>query len=56
MAARETGDAERRRQCDVWLTELIWREFYQQILVNFPHVSKGAFRPEYDRLAWPCVA
>lgn len=38
--------------CDVFLNELIWREFYLQVLHNFPHVTKGAFRPEYDRLAW----
>jgi deoxyribodipyrimidine photo-lyase len=38
--------------CDVFLDELIWREFYQQVLTNFPHVARGAFRPEYDRLAW----
>jgi len=38
--------------CDVFLTELIWREFYLQVLHNFPHVVKGAFRPEYDRLQW----
>jgi deoxyribodipyrimidine photo-lyase len=38
--------------CDVFLNELIWREFYLQVLHNFPHVTKGAFRPEYDRLKW----
>jgi len=38
--------------CDVFLNELIWREFYLQVLHNFPHVTKGAFRPEYDRLEW----
>ena len=38
--------------CDIFLNELIWREFYLQVLVNFPHVTKGAFRPEYDKLAW----
>ena len=38
--------------CEVFLNELIWREFYAQVLVNFPHVTKGAFRPEYDRLKW----
>lgn len=38
--------------CEVFLNELIWREFYTQILANFPHVSKGAFRPEYDKLHW----
>ncbi|TDB65825.1 cryptochrome/photolyase family protein [Arundinibacter roseus] len=36
-----------------WLNELIWRDFYQQILWNFPHVGEGkAFRPEYDRIGW----
>lgn len=48
----EAGDAGTQRHCDVWLSELIWREFYLQILANFPHVSQGAFRPEYDRLEW----
>jgi deoxyribodipyrimidine photo-lyase len=41
-----------QRHCEAWLNELIWREFYQQILMNFPHVTRGAFRPEYDRLEW----
>ncbi len=35
-----------------WLSELIWRDFYAQILANFPHVVQGAFKPEYDRIAW----
>ncbi len=37
---------------DVWLSELVWREFYVQILANHPHVARGAFRPEYDALQW----
>jgi deoxyribodipyrimidine photo-lyase len=38
---------------DVYLKELIWREFYQMILWYFPHVGEGkAFRPEYDRIRW----
>ncbi len=37
----------------IWLNELIWRDFYQQILWNFPHVGEGkSFRPEYDRIQW----
>jgi len=51
-AARDAGTAGQQRNCDVWLSELIWREFYLQILANFPHVAKGAFRPEYDKLEW----
>lgn len=35
-----------------WLSELIWREFYMQILANFPHVVNASFKPAYDQLAW----
>ena len=38
---------------EVWLNELIWRDFYFNILHHFPHVSEGhAFRKEYDRMEW----
>jgi deoxyribodipyrimidine photo-lyase len=36
-----------------WLKELVWREFYFQVLANFPQVGRGeSFRPEYERIAW----
>jgi deoxyribodipyrimidine photo-lyase len=48
-----------------WIDELIWREFFQQVVASFPHVVEGPFRsapvppsresgPERDRLfrAW----
>lgn len=35
-----------------WLSELAWRDFYFQILANFPHAATGAFKPEYDQIAW----
>ncbi len=50
--AREKAKPAQVSGCDVFLGELIWREFYLQVLHNFPHVTKGAFRPEYDRLKW----
>lgn len=37
---------------DVWLSELIWREFYIMILAHFPHVVNQAFKPAYDRIVW----
>ena len=37
---------------ETWLNELIWREFYMQILWHFPHVAKSSFKPEYDRIEW----
>jgi deoxyribodipyrimidine photo-lyase len=36
-----------------WLSELVWREFYAQILANFPQVGQGqSFRRGYDRIRW----
>ncbi len=36
----------------VWLGELIWRDFYFQILYHHPHVQGHAFKPEYDKIKW----
>ena len=36
----------------VWLGELVWRDFYFQVLANFPYVAEGAFKPEYNRIVW----
>ena len=40
------------KHSDKWLTELIWRDFYQAILHHFPHSAQDAFRPQYDRIPW----
>ncbi|MBN9299005.1 MAG: deoxyribodipyrimidine photo-lyase [Filimonas sp.] len=38
---------------EVFLNELIWRDFYHMILWHFEHVRKGrAFRQEYDHIKW----
>lgn len=39
------------KHSDKYLNELIWREFYMQILWHFPHPDK-AFKPAYDNIAW----
>lgn len=49
-AAGSTGAA-------TWLKELAWRDFYFQVLANFPHVADAdggthSFRREYDRIVW----
>lgn len=33
---------------NTWLSELIWREFFMQILYHFPKVVKSSFKPAYD--------
>lgn len=38
---------------EVYLGELIWRDFFHMILWHFPAVGKGkAFRPAYDLIRW----
>ena len=42
-------DLERDAQ---FLSELIWREFFMQILYHFPQVVHTSFRPQYDQIEW----
>jgi len=35
-----------------WIGEIVWREFYQSILKNFPYVDGGSFQPAADAIAW----
>lgn len=37
---------------EVFLSELIWREFFMQILFNFPNVVTGNFKSNYDNIQW----
>ena len=47
-----TPDEGGRRGAEVWLNELIWREFYMSILFHFPQVLRRSFQPAYDHIAW----
>lgn len=47
-AAQEAGG----EGAETWLSELIWRDFYFQILWHHPRVVGASFRPEYDKVAW----
>lgn len=37
---------------DVFLSELLWRDFFMQVLWHFPHVEKRSFKKEYDSIPW----
>lgn len=65
LAALNKGGRVSRADVLIWIDELVWREFFQQVLSAFPWVVKGPFRevavppvrtagPERDRLlqAW----
>ena len=40
------------RGAQTWLSELVWRDFFQQVLHHHPHVVGHAFRPEFEHLRW----
>lgn len=46
--AMQTGSA----GAACWLNELIWRDFYAQVLHHHPEVVTRSFKPEYDRIEW----
>lgn len=37
---------------ETWLNELIWREFFMQILFHFPKVVNYCFKEKYENIAW----
>lgn len=37
---------------ETYLNELIWRDFYSQILFHFPHVKDAPFRAKYEAVEW----
>jgi len=40
------------RGAEVWLSELVWRDFYFHILHHNPRVVEHSFKPEYDAIRW----
>lgn len=44
--------AQAQKASATFLNELIWREFFQQILWNFPHVVDQCFKPQYEEIQW----
>ena len=37
---------------NTYLKELIWREFFMQILWHFPYTQEKSFKPKYDNINW----
>jgi deoxyribodipyrimidine photo-lyase len=51
-AAQQAIAQKRGAGAETWLNELIWREFFIQILFHFPYVSRTAFNPSLANIAW----
>lgn len=52
LGSRERAAPDQAHGIDIYVNELIWREFYLQILWHWPHVLKSSFNPEYDGIHW----
>jgi deoxyribodipyrimidine photo-lyase len=52
ISVRKLVDKASRYKNITYLKELIWREFFMQILWHFPHTVNKSFKPQYDRIVW----
>jgi deoxyribodipyrimidine photo-lyase len=51
-AVRAAKSTPERRGAQTWLSELIWRDFYQMILKHWPGVATGPFIEQAERIRW----
>ena len=52
VSVREAVLEAQKSENNTFLKELIWREFFMQILWHFPHTVTKAFKPDYDTIQW----
>ncbi|MBX3040997.1 MAG: deoxyribodipyrimidine photo-lyase [Bdellovibrionaceae bacterium] len=52
LSVRELARVARELKAETYLSELIWRDFFMQILWHFPRVQTQSFREAYDRIKW----
>ena len=52
VSVRKIVERARMENNITFLQELIWREFFMQILWHFPHTVTQSFKPAYDRIPW----
>jgi deoxyribodipyrimidine photo-lyase len=52
VSIRKMAEKASESNNSTFLKELIWREFFMQILWHFPHTVKDSFKPQYDRILW----
>ena len=52
LSIRDMVKKAKKSSKPTFLKELIWREFFMQILWHFPHTTTMSFKPQYDRIEW----
>lgn len=43
---------DKKENCETWLSELIWRDFYMQLLFHYPTIIKEPFKKEFINYPW----
>ncbi len=51
-AIEHAPNREAARSAEAWLNELVWREFYFNVLHEFPYVRNSPMRPAYANVGW----
>ena len=52
VSVRRMVEQAHKQENKTFLKELIWREFFMQILWHFPHTPVDSFKAKYDRIEW----
>ena len=52
VSIRKIVKTSSERSNNTFLKELIWREFFIQILWHFPHTTEKSFKDKYERIEW----
>lgn len=52
MSMMSSVDDKRKESCNTWIDELIWREFYMQLIYHYPKVVYEPFKQEYQDFPW----
>ena len=52
VSIRKLVEKAHKKSNKTYLKELIWREFFMQILWHFPYTQEKSFKPKYDSIKW----
>lgn len=52
VSVRQIVIQAKKEENPTFLKELIWREFFMQILWHFPHTANTSFKSKYERIKW----
>lgn len=44
--------SDEKNSCETWISELVWRDFFYQVIWNFPWVAGEAYQPKFRKLRW----